>query len=585
MNGASSIISIVESLVSQMTPNVTITSNVDNGDGTFTLSMCPTYWLMPNMTISIDGADYFIESFVKDTSITVSGSVQPAVTSFQMTAPELRHGSRRKVNNERKDEFDLRSVWVYLPIPEVVEDNFIESDIAYTADIRPIFLKDYNEQRDTIDLQQDEIIEPLNAAADYFIDLINDDYGTFNEPASVTRREWMNFGDPAVWGNDELIFDQQLSGVEARMSLEVMESGICDCESGELDNCPDVTTSVEGTATNVDTAPGQNIDIQIVDELGNTVSSTLTENTPNTKKLEVAVGSDPVSTSMNGTGLTDTPAGETKAFTIRYEDDSPVTVTTITDTANTFIGEVPNSINPEVYYNRPYLTQTVSYADGDEGWRRINGGNDYRDAIPDIGIIQRIEPDLVNGRSDYLKYKNIWGHYFRFTGENGGYWDEADGNFYDKDGNVSTKAAEFVTYDNATRWLVYDHLTGLAIPNERGGATVWADCCSQVLTYTDFFGAGVGLQWVFIAVSEAYSMRNNNNIEGMLYENSTANRENFIAYSQANQWTGTTRPNATTQAFQFTVQSMGGYGFPGTKTGAVNKWFIGIFGTGTIPQT
>lgn len=51
--------------------------------------------------------------------------------------------------------------------------------------------------------------------------------------------------------------------------------------------CSDVTTSVEGVGTSVDTPPGDNIDIQIVDESGSTVSSTLIEDTTVLKKLKV----------------------------------------------------------------------------------------------------------------------------------------------------------------------------------------------------------------------------------------------------------------------------------------------------------
>jgi hypothetical protein len=45
----------------------------------------------------------------------------------------------------------------------------------------------------------------------------------------------------------------------------------------------------------VDTAAGQNIDIQIIDQFGATVTSTLTDNTANTKQLQVNTAGDPAS--------------------------------------------------------------------------------------------------------------------------------------------------------------------------------------------------------------------------------------------------------------------------------------------------
>lgn len=431
MRASESIITIVENLVSQMTPVVTITANVDNLDGTFTLSMCPTYWLMPNMTITIDGNDYVIESFVQNESITVSGSVQPVVTTFQLAAPEFRHGARRKVNNERKGEFDLRSIWVYLPIPEILEDNDLESDISYTADIRPIFLKDYNKMRDTIDLQQDEVIEPLNAAADYFIELINNDYETFNEPPSISRREWMNFGNPTVWGNDELIFDQPLSGVETRMSLEVLENGVCGCDAGEIDNCPDVTTSVEGTPTTADTAPGQNIDIQIVDLVGNTVPSTLTEDTPNTKKLEVNTGGDPVSVDFNTVPTaSEPPAGSTFDVSVKYANGTPVgTVTTETDDLLEI--EIPNPATPKAVGALHKSGCDTSYNSGDEADVPYGVGADF------------FILDEVN------EFNNL----YRFTGTTGGGTDGT--NYFDVNGNSTTKALAFPN-DVMLDWSQYN---------------------------------------------------------------------------------------------------------------------------------
>jgi len=55
-------------------------------------------------------------------------------------------------------------------------------------------------------------------------------------------------------------------------------------------------------------------------------------------------GGGVASQTVNGVAITDQDVATTKAFTIRYANNDPVVVTTITDTALVFIGEVPDLI-------------------------------------------------------------------------------------------------------------------------------------------------------------------------------------------------------------------------------------------------
>lgn len=245
MNGAENIIPLMQSLVDQMTPVITIKTNVVDGLN-WKLTMCKTYWLTGRMTITIGAIDYVVESFLKNDHIIISGPSQPVVTTFQLNAPVFKHGSHRKVNAEFQNKIDLKRPMIYLPVPEVTDENSYDTDIAYTANIKPLFLRTFKTDNDNIDFQQVDVIEPMNEMADFFIDLINSQDGNFNRPSNIVKKEWMNFGNPTIWGNDKLIFNQPLSGVERRLILEVLPDGVCECDDATAVTCAPVQFYMNG---------------------------------------------------------------------------------------------------------------------------------------------------------------------------------------------------------------------------------------------------------------------------------------------------------------------------------------------------
>ena len=278
MRGADNIIQAVSMIVSQMTPVVTITANVADSTN-WKLSMCNTHWMTVGMRITIGGLTYRIESFVEDSYIIVSGASQPVVTWFQLAAPEFWHGSHRKVNAEKYgNRPNQSSPFVYLPIPEVRELNGDDDEVVYEAQIRPIFLRSYDPKKDNIDDQQTLYIDPTNKMADYFLEVIELLDAYFEYPTDITRKEWMNFGDATLWGNDKLIFNQPLSGVELRLQLDVLDRGICECEEADTVVCAPVNFSINGTAEEV-LQSGSDFDLTVVDTNGDPVSYTYDDNT------------------------------------------------------------------------------------------------------------------------------------------------------------------------------------------------------------------------------------------------------------------------------------------------------------------
>lgn len=607
MNYSQNLIRVVRALVNQMTPVVTIQSASTNGDGNFVLEVCKSYWVTERLKITIDGLEYTVVSFTKDTEIIVSGPSEPVVNFFQLDAPRFRPGTHRKVNEEMKVKDKTVVPFVYLPISTITEQTEYDAELAYIADINPFFVVPYDFKKDETDLHQTLFIEPAGAMADYFINLVLDQEDKFNRPDQTNRKEWQNFGESTRWGFNNDIFDANVSAVSLDFELNVQKDYACECDEPSGDSCLPVTIYADGSfvtsvasggrydyttgadpcgvtlngseLVEIPSGESKTILLQWADDLS-TISITELVDTANLFRGTVERPTDdPVTTDFNGvaTGV-DTPASENLEINVRYETAGSVG-TLVTNDANEKEIEIPDPIDePDVYYFRPYLTLDTSYSTYDEGWRIANGANSYNDAIPTNANIQTVQPDYVNGRYDYLKYFNVWGHKFRFTGINGGYYDEADGNYYDSDGVISDKATEFPPFSSTIYWVI-DHLSGYMFPSSGFGNTSYANnlttaAASTVGSYNDFF--------VF-SIAEL-EMLNSNIYSGNSVRPTTGGRPEPFNITQ-NVWSCTPWQLApSTNAMSYTG-GLGGSRAQQAYSYAVWREFYGrIHLTGTIPQ-
>lgn len=497
MNGANTIINVFKGLVALMTPVITIDDNVAEATN-WRLSICNTYWLFPKSTIIIGGESFKVLEVVINESILVSGAAQPGATSFQLEAPEFVHGNPRKVNNELKRRKNLKPPFIYLPTPEVTEDREDDSDVAYMAAVRPLFLKTYNVKRDTIDLQQAERIEPLNQMVDLFLYLIEDNQGDFNEPDRVTRKEWISWGDPTTWGNDKLIFDQPQAGVGAVFQLDVLyDSGFLCCDDQPVITCPDVTKSFNGTATGIDTAAGQNIDFQVVDDLGDP-TGTLELVDPNTVRVVVTGGGGlPVTSLFNSvpTGV-DTPCGQALSIAVLRTSAPALVGTLVTNTPNAkgiTVGDCVITFNAVAMLNAP-PEFAINYKIVNQDNIEVGSQKDSTTWEVDVPAIRPVRhySDIITSqhtgddadqraagvydggmlRSFYRLYAGAfadglsdYAHEYRLVGKTGGY--TVKGVFFDVNGVATTEALAFP--DD----MLFDQLTGWQIRRLRGGTLTW----------------------------------------------------------------------------------------------------------------
>jgi len=223
-------VDIVESLVSQLDFTFIIDSCTDNLDGTYTLATCNTYQLqtLPNCPISIDGSSYVITEVVNNQSITIKGTSKPIVTEFAIPKPFYFHGTAIKTNIELS-KIDTFNKFPMVYLLEVLQDRFFARDEVNEreTDLRLFFLAPSKFGEWTTDDHYKGAILPMRNLAYQFIKVLNDSK-LINNFAEYTLINRVNFGVYVTdKGNESRIFNDDLSGVEMRITLPIKRNLNC----------------------------------------------------------------------------------------------------------------------------------------------------------------------------------------------------------------------------------------------------------------------------------------------------------------------------------------------------------------------
>jgi hypothetical protein len=222
----------VEATIGKLTRTVTIDVISDLGDGIYRLDTCCTYWLRPCKTITIDSVDYKIQSFVQNESLTIKGDILPTAATFTITPPFYKHGTPIATNNELfhvDNDQQLPLVWLLEILTQSVFENE-ENPLDYSSDLRLFFLDEYDPEDDlTSDIYTD-IIRPMQSMVEEFIKEVEKD-GNYNDLDEYRTINWSKFGVYTTnKGSTSKILDAYLSGIEVRITLEIMKIENCnDC--------------------------------------------------------------------------------------------------------------------------------------------------------------------------------------------------------------------------------------------------------------------------------------------------------------------------------------------------------------------
>lgn len=179
------------------------------------------------------------------------------------------------------------------------------------------------------------------------------------------------------------------------------------------------------------------------------------------------------------------PSGGLLDITVEYENGIPVGDLEIPDN-KIIIPDVIVIPTTRIYNKAMDSGSTVSYADGDTYYRKINEIGKL--VQPEVGVVMRLQ----FGSSALLEYPNIHGSLYRVTGLTGGYRDPIDGLYYTKL-NVLTTYAEAFPFD-----IGIDHFSSDLIDMRATGNNVWATHCANGLARTTAGFTG----WYLLSVPE-----------------------------------------------------------------------------------
>ena len=217
----------ISNLVSEIAPTVTIDAVADNGDGTYTIYSCNTYYLKEGKTVTIDAVDYRVRSVVKDTSFIISGSVLPIADDFALYTPFFFHGTPIAIQKELSQIKRGKDKTPVFLLHEIVrEQNFsrnFESVIEKEVDVQ-LFIMDTSKFNEwTTDDHYNVCIVPMRSLLELFIDKMVADKKLFDtlelDYEVIPRANFGVFSDQK--GNLTELYTDYFSGNQLNITIKI----------------------------------------------------------------------------------------------------------------------------------------------------------------------------------------------------------------------------------------------------------------------------------------------------------------------------------------------------------------------------
>ncbi len=227
----SNLVDIIEGIISQIDLNLTVKST----DGQV-IELCDTLHITVGKIVKDElGNEYRVTDIVFNESITVVpiGSA-PLFSGSTVVAPEITflHGSPISTNEEYNKVLDRDSLkktpFIWLLESYEYENGSRDSSIIASYSARLFFLDLY--YREWLNDEHNELaIKPMENLVRAFKNVIETDY-SFKTLESFRSRVRPRFGvEVANKGSRDKIINEDLSGVEVNMSIELFDLSICKC--------------------------------------------------------------------------------------------------------------------------------------------------------------------------------------------------------------------------------------------------------------------------------------------------------------------------------------------------------------------
>lgn len=217
----------ISNLVSKIGPTITIDSIVDNGDSTYTLTSCNTYYLKEAKTVTIDAIDYKVKSVINNTSFVISGSVLPTADSFALYTPFFFHGTPIAIQKELSQIVKGSEKTPVFLLHEIVREqnnsrNF-ESVIEKEVDVQ-LFVMDTSKFEEwNTDTHYNRCIVPMRSLLELFIDEMVADKKLFDtlemDYEVIPRANFGQFTDSK--GNLTELYTDYFSGNQLNITIKV----------------------------------------------------------------------------------------------------------------------------------------------------------------------------------------------------------------------------------------------------------------------------------------------------------------------------------------------------------------------------
>lgn len=223
---------VIEDIVALLDKTVKIKTVVDNGDGTFDLTVCDMKWAQPSFAVTISGNDYTIEK-IDDINkvITVKGSPQPPVVTFDLYEVKYFHGTIKQTQQEITEIVEAKDKTPMVFFYEIFRETFFENfdDVRERqSDLRLFILT----QGDFTKWQTKDFyanaLKPMRRLTEMLIELFKASKRV-NEIINFTTVNHTRFG---VYidnkGYEKILWVDKLTGVELRIVLELIKDGTCE---------------------------------------------------------------------------------------------------------------------------------------------------------------------------------------------------------------------------------------------------------------------------------------------------------------------------------------------------------------------
>lgn len=226
-----SINDILQTVVDLIAPVVKIELVVDNGDGTFDITVCEKFYMQKTFDIVINSITYKIKE-ISDLVITITGTVLPTIGTFALYKPFFFHGTVTQTNIElSKKDADKKIPMVYNVeiLPEKFKDP-TESPNEFEADLRLFFLTEARFEDWTTNDFFSDAIAPMKALLEIFLEKLE----SFKGIGFIEDRDLVSHTKFGVFitdkGYEKNLFADKLSGVEMKIVVPVLRQIICkDC--------------------------------------------------------------------------------------------------------------------------------------------------------------------------------------------------------------------------------------------------------------------------------------------------------------------------------------------------------------------